>query len=151
MQTGIESNEDTASNEQHDIASASGGRTKILESKRKSQNRLISQHLLDKETTIALLRRELESALGSLMGVQAQMVKLHDEKEEIKQSEIQSQKNVEHLTAEVHHLKSAMIDKEHQFESRLLELEEKLQGVEGSTVPSSACWQKMKEVGLWCC
>jgi len=144
MQIGVESNEDTVTNVQHNIHSVSGGNINNVENQIKSE---CSQHILDRERTVVLLRKELEYALDSLKVVQAQMVKLIHEKEEIKQSEVQSQTNTERLTVEILRLKSEIVDKEQQFELRLVELEEKLQRVEGSAVASNVCWRKMKEVG----
>ena len=144
MQIGVESKEDTVTYVHHNIHSVSGGNINNVENQIKSG---CSQHILDRQRTVVLLRMELESALNSLKGVRAQMVKLLHEKEEIKQSEIQSQANTEHLTVEILQLKSEIIDKEQKFELRLLELEEKLQRVEGSAVASNVCWRKMKEVG----
>ncbi|XP_020273285.1 kinesin-like protein KIN-12F isoform X2 [Asparagus officinalis] len=143
---GIESNEDTVSAEQHNVESISGASINLREIQKIGPGYgCLSQNILDRERTIVLLRRELESAFDSLREVKAQMVKLLDEKEDVKQSEVQSKKNVEHLTVEVLLFKSEMIDKEQQFESRLLELEEKLQRVEESTVSSNVCWHEMKE------
>lgn len=150
MQIGIGAHEDTRSSEQQNIGSASDESKKNLETQKKSHYVWLRDDILDGKTTIVLLRRELESALVSLDGVQAHMVKLVSEKEEMTQLEMQSKKNIEHLTVEVLRLESEINDKERQFKLRLLELEEKLQAIEGSTVTSNVCWRKMKEVQLQC-
>ncbi|XP_068653780.1 kinesin-like protein KIN-12F isoform X2 [Aristolochia californica] len=83
-----------------------------------------------RDATILLLRKEIESALGSLRGVQNQMGKLLDEKKEIRKSEEQSRESMECLTEQVIKLQLDMnvLDKEYQF--RALELAQKLQRIE---------------------
>lgn len=100
----------------------------------------------NRETTILLLRKELDSALDRLQEVQAQMTKLLNEKEEIKKSEKQSRTSIKHLTIEVLQLKSDIIDKEIHFGLRLQELEDKLQMAKKNAIASSECWCKAKEV-----
>ncbi|KAJ0980308.1 hypothetical protein J5N97_008563 [Dioscorea zingiberensis] len=106
----------------------------------------LAENIYDREVTIFLLRKEIESALDSLEGVQAQMVKLLYEREENKKTEMQNRESFGNLVAEVLELKSEIGYKEQEYECRLLELEQKLQIVEGNTMASNACWNKAKEV-----
>ncbi|KAK1276832.1 Kinesin-like protein KIN12B [Acorus gramineus] len=99
----------------------------------------------NKEMTILLLRKEIETALESLKQVQRQMNKLADEKECIKQSELRSRKGIEVLTTQILKLQSEMIDKEKLIETRTLKLSHDLQMVEGVAKESVACWWKRKE------
>lgn len=78
------------------------------------------------DVTILLLRKELESALDSLKGVQIQMSKLVDEKEEVKKSEKQSRESIKCLTGQVLRLKTEMNDMEKQIDFRITELNHKL-------------------------
>lgn len=57
------------------------------------------------DVTIILLRKEIESALLSLKEVQAEMVKLHEEKKQMWMSEKQSQESMKSLTTQVLTLK----------------------------------------------
>ncbi|XP_058069283.1 kinesin-like protein KIN-12D [Magnolia sinica] len=100
----------------------------------------------DKDVTILLLKKEIESALDSLRGVQDQMSKLLDEKDEIKNSEKQSQASIECLTAQVLQLQMEMNDMEKQFEFRVLDLKHKLEAVEEMAEEANTCYSMTKEV-----
>ncbi|XP_019702656.1 kinesin-like protein KIN-12F isoform X1 [Elaeis guineensis] len=144
----IESNRVVNSNVQNNVEWMSGCSTgsAIGKNANESECRMLLKDDSDRETTILLLRKELECALDRLQEVQAQMIKLLNKKEEIKKSEKQSQTSIEHLTNEVLRLKSDIIDKEIQFDIRLQELEDKLQKVKKNAIASSECWCKAKEV-----
>ncbi|XP_077215305.1 phragmoplast orienting kinesin 2 isoform X2 [Tasmannia lanceolata] len=99
----------------------------------------------DRDFTILLLKKEIESALDSLRAVQAQMFKLLAEKEEVKKSEKESQKRIECLAAQLLTLQREMCDREKQFESRTMEFDQKVQTVEEMVDEANACWRKAKE------
>ncbi|KAI3872118.1 hypothetical protein MKX03_033179, partial [Papaver bracteatum] len=80
----------------------------------------------DGDTTIVLLKKEIESALGSLREVQAQMAKLLKEKDEIKKSEIHCRINMEGVTAQVLNFQTETDATGKQFDLKLNELEQKL-------------------------
>ncbi|PKU76572.1 hypothetical protein MA16_Dca001176 [Dendrobium catenatum] len=104
-----------------------------------------SKNILEREKTIEILRKEIESALQSLKDVQSQMVEMFDEKEEIKKSMLLSHDSIKGLTAEVHQLNSEILNKEKEFEFELLQLEEKLRTVEGNAMAFNCIWRKEKE------
>ncbi|XP_010255107.1 PREDICTED: kinesin-like protein KIN-12D isoform X2 [Nelumbo nucifera] len=89
-----------------------------------------SKDVFDRDITILLLKKEIESALVSLRGVQVQMAKLLDEKEEIRKSEKKSRQSVECLKAQVLALQAEMSSMEKQFNLKMMELDNKLQTVE---------------------
>ncbi|OVA15456.1 Kinesin [Macleaya cordata] len=100
----------------------------------------------DRDATIVLLRKEIESALHSLREVQAQMVKLLEEKEEIRKSEIQSRKSMECVTAQVLALQSETDNTGKQSELKMTELERKFQTVDGRVQEARSYWFQKKEV-----
>ncbi|XP_017698849.2 kinesin-like protein KIN-12F [Phoenix dactylifera] len=143
----IESNRVVNSNMKHNAGCMSGCSTgsAIGKNANESECRMVLKDDSDRETTILLLRKELESALDRLQEVQVQMTKLLNEKDEIKKSEKQGRTSIEHLIDEVFRLKSDISDKEIQFDLRLQELEDKLQAVKANAIASSECWCKAKE------
>ncbi|XP_068655925.1 kinesin-like protein KIN-12D isoform X2 [Aristolochia californica] len=102
----------------------------ITQCLKKEVSPMMLEDASDRDAAIILLRKEIESAIESLRGVQAQMAKLLDEKEEIRKSVKQSCKSLECLPEQVIKLQSDMdvLDKEYQF--RALELAQKLQIIE---------------------
>ncbi|XVE49142.1 hypothetical protein DITRI_Ditri01bG0058600 [Diplodiscus trichospermus] len=67
-----------------------------------------SKNVCDREVTIILLKKEIESAMASLKEVQAEMVKICNEKEEIRLSEKQSKESLRCLATHVLALEETM-------------------------------------------
>ncbi|KAI3847328.1 hypothetical protein MKW92_005569 [Papaver armeniacum] len=100
----------------------------------------------DGDTTIVLLKKEIESALGSLREVQAQMAKLLKEKDEIKKSEIHCRINMEGVTAQVLNFQTETDATGKQFDLKLNELEQKLLTFEKRVKETKSYWIQKKEV-----
>ncbi|KAF5198808.1 Kinesin-like protein kin-12f, partial [Thalictrum thalictroides] len=98
------------------------------------------------DRTIILLRKEIESALESLEGVQAQMVKLLQEKEEIRTSEAQCKKSMECFTSQLFALQREICGSEEQFKHSIIQFEQKLQKLEKSTQEAKTSWLQKEEV-----
>ncbi|XP_073006055.1 kinesin-like protein KIN-12F isoform X2 [Typha latifolia] len=135
--------EDVTFKKQRNIEILSGGNTNHLPSK--SPNKSLSEDTFDRGLTILLLRKEVESALSCLQGIQAQMSVILNEKEKIKRREIQSKTSFEYLMDELLRMKSEITDKENHFQTRMSLLETKLQTIESNATASNACWHKTKE------
>lgn len=100
----------------------------------------------DRDLTILLLKKEIESALISLRGVQSQMAKILNEKEEMRKSEEQGQKSIQCLRAQVLTLQEEISSMEEQFNLKTTELDNKLQTVKEIAQQASNCWCQRKEV-----
>lgn len=100
----------------------------------------------DRGSIILLLRNELESALDNLEAVQAEKVRLLNDKEEQKRTEIQNRARIDCFSAEVIRLMSEITDKEKFFGTRMMQLESKLEIVEKNVVAFKECWHRTKEV-----
>ncbi|KAI3978944.1 hypothetical protein MKX01_016119 [Papaver californicum] len=100
----------------------------------------------DGDTTIVLLKKEIDSALGSLREVQAQMAKLLKEKDEIRKSDIHCRINMEGITAQVRNFQTESDATGKQFELKLNELEHKLLASEKRVKETKSYWIKKKEV-----
>ncbi|KAL5713441.1 hypothetical protein ACHQM5_015513 [Ranunculus cassubicifolius] len=97
----------------------------------------------NRDLTIHLLRKEIESALESLKGVQAQMIKLLEEKEEISNSEKQSKKSMECFSTQLVALHTVVCGSEEVLQLKITELEHKLLKLEESTAAAKvSCLQK---------
>ncbi|XP_042507685.1 kinesin-like protein KIN-12D isoform X2 [Macadamia integrifolia] len=105
-----------------------------------------SKGIFDKDLTIVLLRKELESALVSLMDVQAQMAELIDEKEEIRKCEKEGRKSIESLTAQVFALQAEISSMEKESDFKITALDNKLQMVEEIAQEAGNCWLETKKV-----
>lgn len=99
-----------------------------------------------RDVTIILLKKEIESALESLKGVQAEMAKLRVEKEEIWKSEKKGQENTKCLMDQVLLLQSAMMNFEEQSGLKMEVFNDKLHKVEQNVRETSSHWFKTKEV-----
>lgn len=99
-----------------------------------------------RDATIILLKKEIESALESLKGVQAEMVKLRIEKEEIWMSEKQSQENMKLVTNQVLLLQSSIWNFEEQSGLKITEFNDKLHKVEKIVQETGSHWFETKEV-----
>ncbi|PKA54315.1 Kinesin-like protein KIN12A [Apostasia shenzhenica] len=110
-----------------------------------SECRYLAENEPEREKTIVILRREIESALESVTKVQSQMVKLIDEKDEFKKSVSASRDSIKCLTAEVLRLNLDILNKEKVFEFKLLELDQKLKNIQGNAMAYNCFWRKEKE------
>ena len=99
-----------------------------------------------KEVTLTLLRKEIESAMQSLKEVQAEMVHLCAEKEEICNLEKKGREGMEIVKAQVLGLQSALSDFKTQCEGKILALNHKLQNVKTSAQDARSSWWQTKEV-----
>ena len=99
-----------------------------------------------RDVTIILLKKEIESALESLKGVQAEMAKLRADKEEIWTTEKKSQENMKCLMDQALLLQSAMKNFEEQSGLQMVVFNDKLQKVEQNFLETSSHWFKTKEV-----
>lgn len=100
----------------------------------------------EKDVTIALLRREIESALESLKEVQAEMDKLQDEKEKMLMSEKQYEKNLKNLTTEVLTLEAAIDKFQKQSECNIEAINHKVEAVDHIVQEAGTYWYETKEV-----
>ncbi|KAF8406359.1 hypothetical protein HHK36_008446 [Tetracentron sinense] len=100
----------------------------------------------DRDITIILLRKEIESALESLKGVQSQMTKLLEEKEEFRKSEQHSRKSMECLADQALTLQAEINNIERKSDLKLMELDNKLWTLEETAQEASICWCLTKEV-----
>ncbi|PIA56121.1 hypothetical protein AQUCO_00700460v1 [Aquilegia coerulea] len=100
------------------------------------------------DRTIILLRKEIESALESFEGVLAQMVKLLQEKEEIRTSEAQCKQGMVCFTSQLLALQREICGSEKQFKLSITQFEDKLQKLEESTQEAKTSWLQKEEVYL---
>lgn len=99
-----------------------------------------------KDVTIALLKREIESAIESLKEVQAEMAKLQYEKEKMLMSEKQYEKNMKNLTTEVLTLQAAINEFQKQSELKIEAITHKVEAVEHIVQEAGTYWYETKEV-----
>ncbi|MQL99201.1 hypothetical protein Taro_031920 [Colocasia esculenta] len=98
-----------------------------------------------RDTTTIILQNESESALDMLNMVHEQMSKLIHEKDEIKESEMQSRKMVESIAAQVVTMEKDINNREKQLELKLRELDDKMRTVFGVAKEYTACWNETKQ------
>lgn len=99
-----------------------------------------------KDVTIALLKREIESAIESLKEVQAEMAKLQYEKEKMLMSEKQYEKNMKNLTTEVLTFQAAIDEFQKQSELKIEAITHKVEAVEHIVQEAGTYWYETKEV-----
>lgn len=108
--------------------------------------RATCNNVCERDVTILLLRKEIESALESLKQVQLEMDKLQNEKEEIRMSEKQNNETLEFLVSQILNLQEAM----HKFEEKsAFKIEVSNKKIErfGQTIQEAAIqWCQRKEV-----
>ncbi|XP_024960060.1 kinesin-like protein KIN-12D [Cynara cardunculus var. scolymus] len=98
-----------------------------------------------RDGTIILLKKELETALGSLNGVKTEMARLRSEKEAVLLSEKQNCKSIEVLVPQVLTLQSVFDKFEKQIGVAMVSLDHKIQTVEELLQEScKSCIQKRK-------
>lgn len=100
-----------------------------------------------RHTITAPLKKETESALQSVQGLQAEMAKLHDEKEDVRIAEQRYQKSIKSLMNQVAVLQNSNNNFEVGFELKITALDGKLKGVEEIIEESCTSWFQLKQVG----
>ncbi|CAL5213205.1 unnamed protein product [Lathyrus oleraceus] len=111
---------------------------------RKAQN--VSKDACERDATITLLRKEIESALESLKEVQDEIAKLHEEKKEMSICEKQSRDSIKCLTTQILSLQAAMGHFEEKSEVKVEVLSCKLRNLEKTLKEAMSNWNQMKEL-----
>lgn len=101
----------------------------------------------DRDATIILLKKEIESALDSLKEVQAEMARLRFEKEKVWMSEKESKESIKSVLTRVLSLQAAMINFDEVFGFKMESLDHKLRTVEEAGQNAGSTWCREKEVG----
>jgi kinesin family protein 15 len=109
----------------------------------------IYKDVCNRDVTIILLKKEIEFALESLMEVQAEMVKLHDEKKQMWISEKQNQESMKFLISQVLTLESAMSDFEKQSRLKMEVFSHRVDAFEQTVEEAGLQWCQTKEVMLF--
>lgn len=112
------------------------------------ESRRIGRDMLNKDVTIILLKKEIESALESLKEVQAEMVKLHDEKKQMQVSAKCSQESMKCLTTQVLAMEAAMSNFEKQYILKTEAFGNRLSVFEQTVEEAGSQWCQTKEVIL---
>ncbi|XP_022897116.1 kinesin-like protein KIN-12F isoform X3 [Olea europaea var. sylvestris] len=99
-----------------------------------------------RHTITAPLKKETESALQSVQGLQAEMAKLHDEKEDVRIAEQRYQKSIKSLMNQVAVLQNSNNNFEVGFELKITALDGKLKGVEEIIEESCTSWFQLKQL-----
>ncbi|KAF3655399.1 Phragmoplast orienting kinesin-1 [Capsicum annuum] len=100
----------------------------------------------DRDATIILLRKEMESALECLKGVQVEMAKLRFEKETLRSSEQKSKESIGDLLAAVTSLQTYMDKFEQDLALKVDLVDNKLRTIEGAVQESSNSWYEQKKL-----
>ncbi|KAI8554401.1 hypothetical protein RHMOL_Rhmol05G0095900 [Rhododendron molle] len=100
----------------------------------------------DRDATIILLKKEIESALDSLKGVQAEMARLRFEKEKVWMSEKESKESIKSVLTQVLSLQAAMINFDEVFGFKMESLDHKLRTVEEAGQNAGSTWCQEKEL-----
>lgn len=104
-----------------------------------------------KDASTTLLKEEIESALQSIQGLQAEMDKLHRDKGGVWMAEKRHKKSIESLMNQVFVLQSSMNNFEVKFELKIAALDGKLRGVEEIVQESCTSWFHLKQVKHYFC
>lgn len=100
----------------------------------------------DRDTTIILLRREIESALQSLKEVQVEMDKLRKENEDIVKSEQKTRESLKCFTDQVQNLQATMSNFESQSKLKMEVLNQRLEASEQIVVEAGSNLHENREV-----
>ncbi|GLU02988.1 hypothetical protein SLE2022_202120 [Rubroshorea leprosula] len=103
------------------------------------------KNVFDRDVTVILLKKEIESALQSLNEVQTEMAKLYHEKEEIWMSNRRDVESMEHIRTQVLALQAAMSNFEHQLGLKMEAVNDKLKSFEQTVQESETYWCQTKE------
>lgn len=106
------------------------------------------KNMQDKDVTLLLLKKEIESALQSLKEVQVEMAKLRDEKEDMSVSKKLNEKSLRCLTSQVLTLQSAMNEFEKKIQVKTEAASHKFQALEQNVREAGTCFHLTKEVTL---
>lgn len=106
----------------------------------------IFNNVSDKDITITLLKKEIESALRSLRVVQAQMIKLQNEKKEMLINEKQNRQNLQCLMNQVLVLQETIKKFDKQSENVMEALNHRLKAFEQNVLEAGSRWCLTKEV-----
>ncbi|KAL2344857.1 hypothetical protein Fmac_006142 [Flemingia macrophylla] len=109
------------------------------------KSRRVCKEVHERDVTITLLRKEIESALESLKEVQYEMAKLHKEKKEMSLCEKKSRQSIECLTNQILFLQEAMNHFEEQSKLKIEALSHKLRGLEKPLKEVGSHWYQRKE------
>lgn len=112
------------------------------------ESRRIGMDMGNKDVTIILLKKEIESALESLKEVQAEMVKLHDEKKQMQVSEKCSQERMKCLATQALAMEAAMGNFEKQYIHKTEAFSNRLRVFEQNVEEACSQWCQTKEVIL---
>ncbi|XP_019248305.1 PREDICTED: kinesin-like protein KIN-12D [Nicotiana attenuata] len=99
-----------------------------------------------RDDTIILLRKEMESALECLKGMQAEMAKLCVEKEALQSSEQKSRERIGDFVTAVTSLQTYMDKFEHELEFKVELVDDKLQKIEDAVQESCSSWYEQKKL-----
>lgn len=91
----------------------------------------------------------MESALDCLKGVQAEMARLHVEKEALWSSEQKSRERIGDFLAAATCLQTYMDKFEQELVLKVELVDNKLRTIEGAVLESSSSWYEQKKVGLY--
>ncbi|KAL5855677.1 hypothetical protein ACOSQ4_005479 [Xanthoceras sorbifolium] len=105
----------------------------------------VCKDVRERDSTIVLLRLEIESALESLKEVQAEMAKLHGEKEEMLVSKKQNEKGMKCLVTQLLTLQATMDNFEKQSELKIEAVNRKLGEFEQIAHEAGTDWHQTKE------
>lgn len=101
-----------------------------------------------RDSTFALLREEIESAVESLKRLHFEMANLRKENKEICDSEKRTQKVMEIIISQVISLREGISDFENQAASKMNCLDHKLLRMESATKDTVTSWYQNNEVRL---
>ncbi|GAB2250392.1 hypothetical protein Droror1_Dr00016642 [Drosera rotundifolia] len=100
----------------------------------------------EKDVTILLLRKEIESAIDSLKAVQSEVACLCAEKEKNYKSDKRARESMEMLKVQVLALEGSLVDFEKQCGTKMTNLNHKLLKTEQSAEETVAYWYQRKEL-----
>ncbi|CAI8618378.1 unnamed protein product [Vicia faba] len=138
----------TSSETHHQIAEMADLSFKLANSgydKKNRKARNVSKDACERDVTITLLRKEIESALESLKEVHAEIAKLHEEKKGMSICEKQSRDSIKCLTTQILALQAAVGHFEEQSEVKVEVLSKKLRNLEKTLKEAMSYWNQTKE------
>ncbi|KAJ8763372.1 hypothetical protein K2173_002255 [Erythroxylum novogranatense] len=108
--------------------------------------RTCSNKDFDRNLTITLLKKEIESALQSLQKVKMEMDKLRNENEKLQMAEKQTAEDMKCLTVQLLDFQSATFSFQEQFACRIGAVNNKLQALELTVQDVGTLWCETKEI-----
>lgn len=110
------------------------------------ESRKSLKNVFDRDVTVILLKKEIESALESLNEIQTEMAKLYHEKEQIWMSKERDVESMEHIRTQVLALQAAMSNFERQLGLKMEAANDKLKSFEQTVQESKTHLCQTKEV-----